>query len=116
MRYINRKYREQDRDQLKKLLFASSEDESLLNRMEQFNIAYTAFIGHKLVGFTAAWTTNKFHPFCNNFLILSEPDFDVEGKLLVKLEEELDHLPLQTAIWETTTHLKSFYEDNDFDE
>ena len=63
------------------------------------------------------WGSN-FHPFCTYFRIYTNPfysELHIEEFLLNEIPKlENFKLPLQTSIWETSAHLKNYYEQNNF--
>ncbi|WP_214783500.1 hypothetical protein [Bacillus sp. ISL-45] len=79
---------------------------------------YEAYEEGTLVGILTSWTS-EFHPYCTYFSVVSNPFLDnkVEALLLQSLYKTSGiRFPLQTLIWETSYRLKTFYEDNEFDE
>ena len=70
-----------------------------------------------VVGVFFAWG-NNFHPYCTYFRIYTHPfyaELHIEEFLLNEIQKrENFKLPLQTSIWETSAHLKDYYEQNNF--
>lgn len=92
-------------------------DEESIGAIEQSRaiFAKTAHHHEGIVGTIFAWR-NSFHDACTYFRIFVHPSFTfhVEEKLLQALfsfvsREHLDHLPLQTSLWETSCFLRKVY-------
>lgn len=121
MQLTIKKYEGQEEEQLKQLFYICFEDETLLNivNRSRLKFAYSAILNNKLVGIAFLWTSN-FHPYCTYFRILCNPFYsflNIEEKLLSKVVElKTENVPLQTSIWETSTNLKSLYQNNGFKE
>lgn len=101
--------------QVKQLIDLCHEESDLLHLVESKKLHYTyaAYYEAQLVGMFIAWRS-AFHPHCTYFRILTDPSYahmKIEKNLLHKVTklEQMD-LPLQTSIWETSVHLKEFYE------
>lgn len=121
MKLTIREYEAEDEGQLKQLLSLCSEDDTILNIINnpKLAFAYVATIQDRLVGLTLAWTSDV-HADCMYFRIFSNPFYNrlgIEAKLFSLVEKcNKGHLALQTSTWETFCHLNEFYRKNGFKE
>ncbi|PEB51119.1 GNAT family acetyltransferase [Bacillus pseudomycoides] len=121
MRLFIKEYENTNEGQVKQLIDLCHEESYLLHLLESKKLRYTYAAYHEtqLVGMFIAWRCD-FHPHCTYFRILTNPSYahmKIEEHLLHKVTklEQMD-LPLQTSTWETSVHLKEFYERNEFKE
>ncbi|MGE7866042.1 GNAT family acetyltransferase [Bacillus paramycoides] len=111
------KYRESNELQVKQLIDLYNEESYLFNLLQgnKTNCAYVAHYNKDVVGIFMAWNSN-FHPYCIYFRIFTNPfysELNIERYLLSEVQKQEDfNLPLQTSIWETSAHLKAFYDNN----
>ncbi|MGN5651633.1 GNAT family acetyltransferase [Bacillus sp. Brlt_9] len=115
------KYSSSHELQVKQLIDLYNE-ESYLFHLLRDNItkcAYVAYCKKDVVGVFFTWNSN-FHPYCTYFRIYTNPfysELHIEQFLLNEIQKrENFKLPLQTSIWETSAHLKSYYEERNFTE
>ncbi|MGE6258144.1 hypothetical protein ACQKCU_09580 [Heyndrickxia sporothermodurans] len=105
-------------DELLNLYFDNDRIKSILKGANKV-CAFTAYDHLKMIAVCVAWKST-FHPFCTYFSIFVHPvycDYQLEERLLTLLSNQKEvQLPLQTAIWETSYNLKSFYEASGFNE
>lgn len=121
MQLFIKEYENTNEGQVKQLIDLCHEESYLLHLLESKKLRYTYVAYHEtqLVGMFIAWRSD-FHPHCTYFRILTNPSYahmKIEENLLHKVTklEQMD-LPLQTSTWETSVHLKEFYERNGFKE
>ncbi|PFQ53754.1 GNAT family acetyltransferase [Bacillus cereus] len=113
------KYRDNNALEVRKLIDLYNDEYSPLNllRNNKTKYAYVAYYKKDVVGIFFAWNSN-FHPYCTYFRIYTNPfylDLHIEQYLLGDIQKrENFKLPLQTSIWETSAHLKAYYEEHDF--
>ncbi|OJD43580.1 GNAT family acetyltransferase [Bacillus sp. 4048] len=106
---------------VKQLIDLYNEDSYLFNllRDSQTKCAYVACYRKDVVGIFFTWNSS-FHPYCTYFRIYTNPfysELHIEQFLLNEiLKRENFKLPLQTSIWETSAHLKAYYEEHNFTE
>ena len=115
------KYSRSNELKVKQLIDLYNEDSYLFNllRDNKTKCAYVAYYKKDVVGTFLTWN-NNFHPYCTYFRIYTNPFYSVlhiEQIFLTEiLKRENFKLPLQTSIWETSAHLKAYYEEHDFTE
>ncbi|MEB9684917.1 GNAT family acetyltransferase [Bacillus thuringiensis serovar pingluonsis] len=113
------KYSKNNELQVKQLIDLYNEESYLFHllRDNKTKCAYVAYYKKDVVGFFFTWGSN-FHPYCTYFRIYTNPfyaELHIEEFLLNEIQKrENFKLPLQTAIWETSAHLKDYYEQNNF--
>ncbi|MDM8361796.1 GNAT family acetyltransferase [Bacillus thuringiensis] len=113
------RYRDNNELEVRKLIDLYNEEYSLLNllRNNKTNCAYVAYYKKDVVGIFFAWNSN-FHPYCTYFRIYTNPfysELHIEQFLFTEIQKrEQFNLPFQTSIWETSAHLKAYYEQNNF--
>lgn len=113
------KYSKNNELQVKQLIDLYNEESYLFHllRDNKTKCAYIAYYKKNVVGVFFAWG-NNFHPYCTYFRIYTHPfysELHIEQYLLDEIQKrENFKLPLQTAIWETSAHLKDYYEQNNF--
>ncbi|MGG1849037.1 GNAT family acetyltransferase [Bacillus wiedmannii] len=115
------KYSRSNELKVKQLIDLYNEDSYLFNllRDNKTKCAYVAYYKKDVVGTFLTWN-NNFHPYCTYFRIYTNPFYSVlhiEQIFLTEiLKRENFKLPLQTSIWETSAHLKAYYEEHNFTE
>ncbi|TPV44749.1 GNAT family acetyltransferase [Bacillus dicomae] len=115
------KYSRSNELQVKQLIDLYNEESYLFHllRDNKTQCAYVAYYKKDVVGIIFAWG-NNFHPYCTYFRIYTNPlysELHIEEFLLNEISKrEKFKLPLQTSIWETSVHLKSYYEKQNFKE
>lgn len=113
------KYSQNNELQVKQLIDLYNEESYLFHllRDNKTKCAYVAYYKKDVVGVFFAWG-NNFHPYCTYFRIYTHPfyaELHIEEFLLNEIQKrENFKLPLQTSIWETSAHLKDYYEQNNF--
>ncbi|HDR6298134.1 TPA: GNAT family acetyltransferase [Bacillus cereus] len=113
------KYSRSNELQVKQLIDLYNEDSYLFNllRGNKTKCAYISYYKKDVVGIFFAWS-NNFHPYCTYFRIYTNPFYSglhIEQFLLNEIQKrENFKLPLQTSIWETSAHLKAYYEEDNF--
>ncbi|KAA0748214.1 GNAT family acetyltransferase [Bacillus sp. AY1-10] len=113
------KYSKNNELQVKQLIDLYNEESYLFHllRDNKTKCAYVAYYKKDVVGIFFTWGSN-FHPYCTYFRIYTNPfysELHIEQYLLDEIQKrENFKLPLQTAIWETSAHLKDYYEQNNF--
>ncbi|MFE7376071.1 GNAT family acetyltransferase [Bacillus cereus] len=113
------KYRDNNVLEVRKLIDLYNDEYSPLNllRNNKTNCAYTAYYNKDIVGTFIAWNS-YFHPYCTYFRIYTNPFYSalhIEQFLFTEIQkQEQLNLPYQTSIWETSAHLKAYYEQNNF--
>ncbi|MED0873085.1 GNAT family acetyltransferase [Bacillus mobilis] len=116
---IIEKYSRSNELKVKQLIDLYNEDSYLFNllRDSKAKCAYVAYYKKDVVGIFFAWDSNL-HPYCTYFRIYTNPFYSglpIEQYLLAEIQKrENFKLPLQTSIWETSAHLKSYYEEQNF--
>lgn len=115
------KYNRSNELQVKQLINLYNEESYLFNllRDNTTKCAYVAYYIKDVVGVFFTWNSN-FHPYCTYFRIYTNPfysELHIEQFLLNEIQKrENFKLPLQTSIWETSAHLKFYYEEHNFTE
>ncbi|PHA02166.1 GNAT family acetyltransferase [Bacillus wiedmannii] len=115
------KYSRSNELQVKQLIDLYNEDSYLFHllRENKTKCAYIAYYKKDVVGVFFTWNSN-FHPYCTYFRMYTNPfysELHIEQFLLNEiLKRENFKLPLQTSIWETSAHLKAFFEEHNFTE
>ncbi|GAB6440178.1 MULTISPECIES: GNAT family acetyltransferase [Bacillus] len=115
------KYSSSHELQLKQLIDLYNEESYLFHLLlnNKTRCAYVAYHKKDVVGIFFAWG-NNFHPYCTYFRIYTNPfysELHIEQFLLNEIQKlENFTLPLQTSIWDTSAHLKAFYEEHNFTE
>lgn len=115
------KYSSSNELQVKQLIDLYNEESYVFNllRDNKTKCAYVAYYKKDVVGVFFTWNSN-FHPYCTYFRIYTNPfysELQVEQFLLNEIQKrENFKLPLQTSIWETSAHLKAYYEEHNFTE
>ncbi|WP_270342965.1 GNAT family acetyltransferase [Bacillus mobilis] len=118
---IIEKYSRSNELKVKQLIDLYNEDSYLFNllRDSKTKCAYVACYKKDVVGIFFTWSSS-FHPYCTYFRIYTNPfysELHIEQFLLNEiLKRENFELPLQTSIWETSAHLKAYYEEHNFTE
>ncbi|MFC9414494.1 GNAT family acetyltransferase [Bacillus mobilis] len=118
---IIEKYSRSNELKVKQLIDLYNEDSYLFNllRDSKTKCAYVAYYKRDVVGIFFTWSSS-FHPYCTYFRIYTNPFYSklhIEQFLLNEiLKRESFKLPLQTSIWETSAHLKAYYEEHNFTE
>lgn len=118
---IIEKYSRSNELKVKQLIDLYNEDSYLFNllRDSKTKCAYVACYKKDVVGIFFTWSSS-FHPYCTYFRIYTNPfysELHIEQFLLNEiLKRENFKLPLQTSIWETSAHLKAYYEEHNFTE
>jgi len=118
---IIEKYSRSNELKVKQLIDLYNEDSYLFNllRDSKTKCAYVACYKKDVVGIFFTWNSS-FHPYCTYFRIYTNPfysELHIEQFLLNEiLKRENFKLPLQTSIWETSAHLKAYYEEHNFTE
>ncbi|MED3126795.1 GNAT family acetyltransferase [Bacillus wiedmannii] len=118
---IIEKYSRSDELKIKQLIDLYNEESYLFNllRDNKTKCAYVAYYKKDVVGVFFTWNSN-FHPYCTYFRIYTNPfysELHIEQFLLNEIQKrENFKLPLQTSIWETSAHLKAYYEEHNFTE
>ncbi|MDA1845616.1 GNAT family acetyltransferase [Bacillus cereus] len=113
------KYSKNNELQVKQLIDLYNEESYVFHllRDNKTKCAYVAYYKKDVVGIFFTWGSN-FHPYCTYFRIYTNPfysELHIEQYLLDEIQKrENFKLPLQTAIWETSAHLKDYYEQNNF--
>ncbi|KYZ66840.1 hypothetical protein [Bacillus sp. GZT] len=113
------KYSKNNELQVKQLIDLYNEESYLFHllRDNKTKCAYVAYYKKDVVGIFFTWCSN-FHPYCTYFRIYTNPfysELHIEQYLLDEIQKrENFKLPLQTSIWETSAHLKDYYEQNNF--
>ncbi|MDF9528142.1 GNAT family acetyltransferase [Bacillus cereus] len=113
------KYSRSNELQVKQLIDLYNEESYLFHllRDNKTKCAYVAYHKKDVVGVFFTWG-NNFHPYCTYFRIYTNPfysELHIEQYLLDEIQKrENFKLPLQTAIWETSAHLKAYYEEHNF--
>ncbi|MDV6038974.1 GNAT family acetyltransferase [Bacillus sp. SM-B1] len=113
------KYSKNNELQVKQLIDLYNEESYLFHllRDNKTKCAYVAYYKKDVVGIFFTWGSN-FHPYCTYFRIYTHPfyaELHIEEFLLNEIQKrENFKLPLQTSIWETSAHLKDYYEQNNF--
>ncbi|EFI65650.1 GNAT family acetyltransferase [Bacillus cereus] len=113
------KYSKNNELQVKQLIDLYNEESYLFHllRNNKTKCAYVAYYKKDVVGIFFTWGSN-FHPYCTYFRIYTHPfytELHIEEFLLNEIQKrENFKLPLQTSIWETSAHLKDYYEQNNF--
>lgn len=113
------KYSRSNELQVKQLIDLYNEESYLFHllRDSKTKCAYVAYYKKDVVGVFFTWSSN-FHPYCTYFRIYTNPfysELHIEQFLLNEISKrENFKLPLQTSIWETSAHLKAYYEQNNF--
>ncbi|MBS9802140.1 GNAT family acetyltransferase [Bacillus toyonensis] len=113
------KYRDNNALEVRKLIDLYNDEYSPLNllRNNKANCAYAAYYNKDIVGTFIAWNSD-FHPYCTYFRIYTNPFYStlhIEQFLFTEIQKrEQLNLPIQTSIWETSAHLKAYYEQNNF--
>ncbi|ADK06090.1 TPA: GNAT family acetyltransferase [Bacillus anthracis] len=113
------KYSKNNELQVKQLIDLYNEESYLFHllRDNKTKCAYVACYKKDVVGIFFTWSSN-FHPYCTYFRIYTNPfysELHIEQYLLDEIQKrENFKLPLQTSIWETSAHLKDYYEQNNF--
>ncbi|WHY27366.1 GNAT family acetyltransferase [Bacillus wiedmannii] len=116
---IIEKYSRSNELKVKQLIDLYNEDSYVFNllRDSKTKCAYVAYYKKDVVGIFFTWDSN-FHPYCTYFRIYTNPFYSglpIEQYLLAEIQKrENFKLPLQTSIWETSAHLKSYYEEQNF--
>lgn len=115
------KYSSSHELQVKQLIDLYNEESYLFHLLlnNKTKCAYVAYHKKDVVGIFFAWG-NNFHPYCTYFRIYTNPfysELHIEQFLLNEIQKlENFKLPLQTSIWDTSAHLKAFYEEHNFTE
>ncbi|MGG5738173.1 MULTISPECIES: GNAT family acetyltransferase [Bacillus cereus group] len=115
------KYSRSNELKIKQLIDLYNEESYLFNLLQdnKTKCAYVAYYKKDVVGIFFAWNSN-FHPYCTYFRIYTKPFYSglhIEQFLLNEIQKrENFKLPLQTSIWETSAHLKAYYEEHNFTE
>ena len=115
------KYSRSNELQVKQLIDLYNEESYLLHllRDNKTKCAYVAYYKKNVVGIFFSWNS-KFHPYCTYFRIYTNPfysELHIEQFLFNEIQKrENFKLPLQTSIWETSAHLKAYYEEHNFTE
>ncbi|MCU5517476.1 GNAT family acetyltransferase [Bacillus wiedmannii] len=115
------KYSRSNELQVKQLIDLYNEDSYLFHllRENKTKCAYIAYYKKDVVGVFFTWNSN-FHPYCTYFRMYTNPfysELHIEQFLLNEISKrENFKLPLQTSIWETSAHLKAFFEEHNFTE
>ncbi|MBH0349572.1 GNAT family acetyltransferase [Bacillus sp. BD59S] len=115
------KYSRSNELQVKQLIDLYNEESYLFHllRENKTKCAYAAYYKKDVVGIFFAWGST-FHPYCTYFRIYTNPfysELHIEKFLLNEISKrENFKLPLQTSIWETSAHLKAFFEEHNFTE
>ncbi|PHD19192.1 GNAT family acetyltransferase [Bacillus wiedmannii] len=115
------KYSRSNELQVKQLIDLYNEDSYLFHllRENKTKCAYIAYYKKDVVGVFFTWNSN-FHPYCTYFRMYTNPfysELHIEQFLLNEISKrENFKLPLQTSIWETSAHLKAFFEEYNFTE
>ncbi|HDR4422015.1 TPA: GNAT family acetyltransferase [Bacillus cereus] len=118
---IIEKYSRSSELKVKQLIDLYNEDSYLFNllRDNTAKCAYVAYYKKDVVGVFFTWNSS-FHPYCTYFRIYTNPFYSerhIEQFLLNEIQKRKNFkLPLQTSIWETSAHLKAFYEEHNFSE
>ncbi|PEC53038.1 GNAT family acetyltransferase [Bacillus cereus] len=118
---IIEKYSRSNELKVKQLIDLYNDDSYLFNllRDSKTKCAYVACYKKDVVGIFFTWNSS-FHPYCTYFRIYTNPfysELHIEQFLLNEiLKRENFKLPLQTSIWETSAHLKAYYEEHNFTE
>lgn len=118
---IIEKYSRSNELKVKQLIDLYNDDSYLFNllRDSKTKCAYVACYKKDVVGIFFTWSSS-FHPYCTYFRIYTNPfysELHIEQFLLNEiLKRENFKLPLQTSIWETSAHLKAYYEEHNFTE
>lgn len=113
------KYNRSNELQVKQLINLYNEESYLFNllRDNKTKCAYVAYYIKDVVGVFFTWNSNS-HPYCTYFRIYADPfysELHIEQFLLNEIQKrENFKLPLQTSIWETSAHLKAFFEEHNF--
>ncbi|MFB5577149.1 GNAT family acetyltransferase [Bacillus cereus] len=113
------KYSKNNELQVKQLIDLYNEESYVFHLLpdNKTKCAYVAYYKKDVVGIFFTWGSN-FHPYCTYFRIYTNPfysELHIEQYLLDEIQKrENFKLPLQTAIWETSAHLKDYYEQNNF--
>ncbi|AJH72518.1 hypothetical protein DJ86_1402 [Bacillus cereus ATCC 4342] len=113
------KYSRSNEIQVKQLIDLYKEESYLFHLLQnnKTKCAYVAYYKKDVVGIFFTWGSN-FHPFCTYFRIYTHPfysELHIEEYLFSEIQKrENFKLPLQTSIWETSAHLKNYYEQNNF--
>ncbi|MFZ7933578.1 GNAT family acetyltransferase [Bacillus thuringiensis] len=116
---IIEKYSRSNELKVKQLIDLYSEDSYLFNllRDSKTKCAYVARYKKDVVGIFLTWNSS-FHPYCTYFRIYTNPFYSelrIEQFLFTEIQKrEQFNLPFQTSIWETSAHLKTYYEQNKF--
>ncbi|PFY99614.1 GNAT family acetyltransferase [Bacillus wiedmannii] len=115
------KYSRSNELQVKQPIDLYNEDSYLFHllRENKTKCAYIAYYKKDVVGVFFTWNSN-FHPYCTYFRMYTNPfysELHIEQFLLNEISKrENFKLPLQTSIWETSAHLKAFFEEHNFTE
>ncbi|PEJ73129.1 GNAT family acetyltransferase [Bacillus wiedmannii] len=118
---IIEKYSRSNELKVKQLIDLYNEDSYLFHllRENKTKCAYIAYYKKDVVGVFFTWNSN-FHPYCTYFRMYTNPfysELHIEQFLLNEISKrENFKLPLQTSIWETSAHLKAFFEEHNFTE
>ncbi|WP_254489166.1 GNAT family acetyltransferase [Bacillus thuringiensis] len=116
---IIEKYSRSNELKVKQLIDLYNEDSYLFNllRDSKTKCAYVACYKKDVVGIFLTWNSS-FHPYCTYFRIYTNPfysELHIEQFLFTEIQKrEQFNLPFQTSIWETSAHLKTYYEQNKF--
>ncbi|MCI4252359.1 GNAT family acetyltransferase [Bacillus sp. CCB-MMP212] len=116
---IIEKYSRSNELKVKQLIDLYNEDSYLFNllRDSKTKCAYVACYKKDVVGIFLTWNSS-FHPYCTYFRIYTTPFYSelrIEQFLFTEIQKrEQFNLPFQTSIWETSAHLKTYYEQNKF--
>ncbi|PHG49971.1 GNAT family acetyltransferase [Bacillus wiedmannii] len=115
------KYSRSNELQVKQLIDLYNEESYLFHllRENKTKCGYVAYYKKDVVGIFFAWGST-FHPYCTYFRMYTNPfysELHIEQFLLNEISKrENFKLPLQTSIWETSAHLKAFFEEHNFTE
>ncbi len=115
------KYSKNNELQVKQLIDLYNEESYVFHllRDNKTKCAYVAYYKKDVVGIFFTWGSN-FHPYCTYFRIYTNPfyaELHIEECLLNEIQKQENFkLPLQTSIWETSAHLKTFFEEHNFTE
>ncbi|MDA2322339.1 GNAT family acetyltransferase [Bacillus cereus group sp. Bc177] len=117
--FVIESYNRSNELKVKQLIDLYNEESYLFHllRNNKTKCAYVAYCKKDVVGIFFTWGSN-FHPFCTYFRIYTNPfysELHIEQYLLSEIQKrENFKLPLQISIWETSAHLKNYYEQNNF--
>lgn len=116
---VIKKYCRSNELKIKQLIDLYNEESYLFHLLldNKTKCAYVAYYKKDVVGIFFTWSST-FHPYCTYFRIYTNPfysELHIEKYLFSEIQKrENFKLPLQTSIWETSVHLKAYYEEHNF--